>query len=413
MTASSTAVPAGDVPTAAPAGSVHTADELHQRDPARPRRAAFTDDEFLGRLGATQKAMLARGIDVLLVHAPENIYYLTGYETSGYFEYQTLAVPAEGTPELLVRNVERLNVDEYSWLDGAHVWKDGTDYLAATAAIVNRMGPQGRVALERHSWFMPADTAAALNRHLAGHPIVGSDRLVERIRLVKSESEIAYIRQAAQLADLAMAAALDAARPGASENDVAAAAHAAQIRAGGEYPALPHYISSGDRLELGHAHWTEAVLHEGGLVKMEYLGVRRRYHAGLTRPMSIGTPSDPGVVADVELCVRLQDETFAGLRPGVSVDQLTREAQQRLADSGRPAFRIRLGYSMGIGFPPVAGEGQTADFREGASWELAAGMVLHMLSVLRVGLVVSDTVLITDAGYERLTRTPRQLLVAE
>jgi Xaa-Pro dipeptidase len=91
---------------------------------------------------------------------------------------------------------------------------------------------------------------------------------------------------------------------------------------------------------------------------------------------------------------------------------VTRAAQRRLADSGRSGLKIRLGYSVGIGFPPIAGEGQTADFREDATWELAAGMVFHMLSVLRVGLVVSDTVLITDSGCERLTSTPRRLLVA-
>ncbi len=67
---------------------------------------------------------------------------------------------------------------------------------------------------------------------------------------------------------------------------------------------------------------------------------------------------------------------------------------------------------MGIGFPPIAGEGQTADFREDATWELQAGMIFHMLSVMRVGLVVSDTILITELGHERLTRTPRELLIA-
>jgi Xaa-Pro dipeptidase len=389
-----------------------TAGERHRRDPARPGRAAFDAAEFRHRLATTQAAMRERDIDVLLVHTPENIYYLTGYETSGYFEYQALAVPVEGQPVLLIRNVERLNVDEYSCLGEAYLWHDGTDYLAATATIVKGLSPSGRVAIEGHSWFLPADTAVALTGHLDGHSIVGSARLVERIRLVKSPAELAYVREAARLADLAMDAAVAAARPGVSENDVAAAAYAAQIGAGGEYPALPHYISSGDRLELGHAHWTGAELHPGTLVKMEYLGVHRRYHAGLTRPMTIGPPTDPAVPADVELCVDLQDQTLAELRPGASVDALTRHAAQRLADVGRTAPRIRLGYSMGIGFPPIAGEGQTADFRAGASWELAAGMVFHMLSVLRVGLVVSDTVLITESGHERLTRTPRRLLVA-
>ena len=384
-------------------------DAYHRIDPARPRNAAFTVDEFRHRVAATQQAMVRAGMDVLLVHTPENIYYLTGYETSGYFEYQTLVVPAQGDPELLIRNVERINVDEYSWLPGAHIWRDGTDYVAVTAALVKQLLPTGRVGLERHSWFVTAQIADALTQSLNGHQLVSSHRLIERLRLVKSTTELDYIRQAADLADIAMAAAVDAVAEGGNELEVAAAAHAAQIRAGSEYPALPHYVSSGYRLDLGHAHWTDTTLNTGDVLKLEFLGVKRRYHAGLTRPVSVGPPSNQ-LRDEAALAVALQDETFDQLRPGASVDAITRDARDRLAASGRPAMKIRLGYSMGIGFPPIAGEGQTADFREDADWELQSGMVFHMLSVLRVGLVVSDTVVVTDTGYQRLTHAPRQLI---
>jgi Xaa-Pro dipeptidase len=385
-------------------------DDLHVVDPGRSRRTAFDIEEFRSRIDAAQRAMHAADLDVLLVHTPENIYYLTGFETSGYFEYQVLVVPAIGDPALLIRNVERLNVDEYSWMDHARVWRDGTDYFSVTAEMVAGVAPRGRVGLERHSWFVTADVAEALEAWLPLHELVASRRLVERLRLVKSDAEIHYVRRAAEFADIAMSAALDASVAGATESDIAAAAHAAQITAGSEYPALPHYVSSGARLEVGHAHWTEAEVFEGSLLKLEFLGVMRRYHAGLTRPAAIGHASD-ALHEEAALCVTLQDQTLAEVRPGASVDRLTREARARLADTGRPAFKIRLGYSMGIGFPPIAGEGQTADFREDARWELQPGMVFHMLSVMRVGLVVSDTILITASGHERLTRTPRELLI--
>jgi Xaa-Pro aminopeptidase len=386
-------------------------DDFHSVTPGRARRTAFSEAEFRARIAAVQREMHIAGFDVLLVHAPENIYYLTGYETSGYFEYQVLVVPARGDPELLVRIVERMNVDEYSWMDRARVWRDGTDYFSVTAEMVKAVKSRGAVGLERHSWFVTADVASELERRLPLHELVGSNRLVERLRLVKSDAEIHYVRRAAGLADIAMSAALEASVAGATERDIAAAAHAAQIIAGAEYPALPHYVSSGARLEVGHAHWTETEVHDGSLLKLEFLGVTRRYHAGLTRPAVIGHASDV-LREEVALCVALQDQTLADVRPGASVDKLTREARARLADTGRPAFKIRLGYSMGIGFPPIAGEGQTADFREDATWTLQAGMVFHMLSVMRVGLVVSDTILINEFGHERLTRTPRELLIA-
>ncbi len=79
------------------------------------RIQAFPTEEFQSRLRKTQHEMRRRGIDVLLVHAPENIYYLTGYQTSGYFAYQTLVVTESAAePTILVRYLERGNVDEYS-----------------------------------------------------------------------------------------------------------------------------------------------------------------------------------------------------------------------------------------------------------------------------------------------------------
>src|SRR5262249_33003296 len=95
-------------------------------------RQAFPTDEFRGRVRRVQEAMAGCGIDVLLVHAPENIYYLTGYQTSGYFAYQTALLTAEGEPRLLLRFLERGNVDEYSWLETAATWKEGDDLVAKT-----------------------------------------------------------------------------------------------------------------------------------------------------------------------------------------------------------------------------------------------------------------------------------------
>lgn len=383
----------------------------HRVDCTRGHRKPFEEAEFRKRMKAAQDALAGAGLDGMLIHTPENIYYLTGYETTGYFEYQVLVLPAAGDPCLLVRNVERLNVDEYSWLPGAYTWRDGDDYYLATAQLVDLLIDGRRVGIEKHSWFVTAAVAQLLGERLGGRQLADSGRLVEQLRLIKSSSELRYVEEAAQLADIAMAAAIAAAGDGANELDIAAEAHAQQIRHGGEYPALPHYVSSGERTELGHAHWTNRVIRAGETVKLEFLGARRRYHAGLTRTISVGEPCAE-LRAGIEACVAVQDETFLSLAPGVSVASVTRQARTRLASSATVDVRLRLGYSMGIGFPPIAGEGQTADFRESSGLILREGMVFHMLSVLSVGRLVSDTVTITADGCRRLTSTARRLFVA-
>lgn len=376
----------------------------------RGNRQAFHRDEYDARVLQIQDDLVAADLDVLLVHTPENICYLTGYETSGYFEYQVLAVPASGTPRLLVRHCERFNVDEYTHLPDAFIWCDGTDYFDATARLVESLGAPhpARVGLESHSWFVTAQVSAVLTAKLHGHKITEAGRIIERRRLVKSPAEQAYIRAAAAIADRTMAAAVAAAAAGRSEQEIAAAAYHEHLVAGGEYPALPHYLSSGDRCYLGHAHWTEQVLKTGDLLHLELLGVKSRYHAGLIRTVHIGrAPANVQESASVGLDI--QDQMLSELRPGGSMSEITYRCRQRIADAIGDAGTGRLGYSMGIGFPPSAGESQTADFREGSPWELRPGMVFHMLGGISSDMQFSDTVLITDDGWERLTQTPREL----
>ncbi|TJW41096.1 MAG: aminopeptidase P family protein, partial [Mesorhizobium sp.] len=93
-----------------------------EKEPRRGHLQAFATEEFRTRLRRVQKEMRHNGLEMLLIHAPENIYYLTGYQTSGYFAYQTLLITEAEEPTLLVRYLERGNIDEYSWLGSYETW---------------------------------------------------------------------------------------------------------------------------------------------------------------------------------------------------------------------------------------------------------------------------------------------------
>ena len=69
----------------------------------------FSTDEYSRRVGQVRDAMGKRGIDLLLAHTPENLFYLSGYDTSGYFAYQFIALPLTGEPEILIRRGEAEN----------------------------------------------------------------------------------------------------------------------------------------------------------------------------------------------------------------------------------------------------------------------------------------------------------------
>ena len=172
---------------------------------------AFSTEEFQDRLRRVQAEMSGRGIDVLLIHAPENIYYLTGHQTSGYFAYQVLMVPPEGDPRLLLRYLERGNVAEYSCLDHAETWREGDDVVAKTLDLVNGVEcPVTTVGIEKGSWFLTAAVAEQLTRQLPYAMFVDATGLVDRQRLIKSEAEIGHLRRAGAVAEIEQRAAFEA-----------------------------------------------------------------------------------------------------------------------------------------------------------------------------------------------------------
>jgi Xaa-Pro dipeptidase len=373
-------------------------------------RQAFPTSEFRSRVERVQADMAARGVDLLLVHSPENIYYLTGHQTSGYFAYQVALLRQTGDPVLLLRFLESGNVDEYSWLEDARTWREGDDLVLATERLVREMAkPGSTIGLEKRSWFLTAAVAEALAATLADYRTVDASQLVDRVRLIKSPAEVACLRRAGTIAEIEQRAAREAIRPGVLETEVAAAVFGAGVTAGCEYTGLPHHIMSGYRYDVCHANWIPKEIRDGELVLLELYGCVERYHATQMRTVSLGPPRDE-VRRAADIVIAAQDDALAAMRPGASartIDALVRKPVRVI----RPEYYNRTGYSTGIGFPPRTAEWDVLDFNEQEDWEIREGMVFHMLA-LASGFGISETVAVTASGIERLTpANPRELSV--
>ena len=363
-------------------------------------RQAFSTEEFRARVSRVHAAMEKQGIDLLLIHAPENIYYLTGYQTSGYFAYQVALVARGRDPELLVRFLERGNVNEYSWLDHASTWKEGDDMAEVTLRCVRALGQPKTIGFEKQSWFLTAAMSEALSAGLAGARVVDASRLVAQVRLIKSEAEVSCLRHAGEFAEIEQRTALATMHDGVLETEVAAAVFNAGVKAGCEYTGLPHHIMSGYRYDVCHANWIPKKIVRGELVLLELYGCAERYHATQMRTLSIGPASDE-VRRAADIVTGAQDAALAAMRPGASareIDALVRRPVRKI----RPEYYNRTGYSTGIGFPPRTAEWDVLDFNEQEDWEIKEGMVFHMLA-LACGFGISETVAVTQSGIERLT----------
>lgn len=376
--------------------------------------SVFARAEYAQRYERLQRGLAERGLDRFLSFSPENIYYLTGFQTPGYYFVQCLVVPAEGDPTFVVRNFETPNVEALTWLDSYRGYQDHEDVVDVIAEVVPA---SGRIGYEATSWFVPPAVFGGLQSKLGEMEPVYD--LVESLRVVKSPAEVELIRKAARSTEAGMRAAFDASRPGSTEDDVAAATYHAMIANGSSYPSLPPFIATGSRSALPHATWSGRRLEHGDVLFYETGGMADRYGAALVRVGVIGEPS-PEVAPTLNRAVGAIGEAIEALieaiKPGATGEEVHRASRGPIERAGwGDVNRNRSGYSIGISFPPDWGEGQIYSLREHEHRPLEPGMVFHLVPNVLIpdvaGVCLSETVLVTEDGCEALTSYPRELVV--
>ncbi|MGY9047105.1 Xaa-Pro aminopeptidase [Puniceibacterium antarcticum] len=376
--------------------------------------AVFPPAEFRVRAATLQARIRAEGADALLLTGPENIFWTSGRQTAGYFAFQALLLPAEGAPVLLVRQLEETGARSDIWFPDIRIWQDGQDPVAELARLVLGQGVR-RLAVERSGWFVSPQMMVSIETALSDVVLLDGSGWTERLRVVKSAREQDAIRQAARYAEAGMAAALEACRAGASENEVAAAMTGAAILAGSEAMAMEPLVSSGPRSGIPHATWRRRRIEPGDGVFLELAASHDRYHAALMRAVWIGTPPEEAQrMMDTSLSAL--DAALGAMRPGQPCAAAHAAAQKIIDAAGfTTAFRKRAGYSMGVAFAPDWGEGAILSIFTGIETLLEPGMVFHLPITLRdygrftVG--VSETVIVTEAGAQPLSTLPRQITI--
>jgi Xaa-Pro dipeptidase len=368
----------------------------------------FERAEFLSRVARVQAELVAGGYDALLAFLPESVTWLTGYFTRGYGTFQFAIIPASGEPVLFCRDVEEYYLDATCVFAGRATWTDSDDRLAVAAAAIRRhVGKAARLAVEMDAWVLSAARHIALAGHLPGCSWHDESRLVSRMRLIKSEAEIAYQRRAALAAEAGMQAAADAATEGSTEREMAAEICAAMIRAGSDLPG-PGVLSSGERAFHLHGGYTDRTLARGDMVQVECTPNVRHYHARFMRPMKVGVATDDDHRL-AETLIAIQDAALATVKPGVSATVPDAIYRGGVLGAGlRDTYTNKTFYSVGLLLQPNGGEPLEAE--PGSSWCFAPCMVFHTY-VLARGFGMSETIAVTGSGYERLTNFPRRLLV--
>jgi Xaa-Pro dipeptidase len=389
--------------------------EYQENTMGRPlpgQELTFSESEYQIRLNVVQRDLSRRQLAGGILFDPENIYWLTGFQTIGYFTFQCLLVLADDKPILVSRQVNGFLAAVTPTLSRFEGIEDHRSPIDVLLGLVNGLFPDGEaIGIETGAWYMTVRDYLELKGGCVSELVQWNDH-IEPFRIIKSEGQVSRMRKAARAAEAGLDAALAAVRVGASENDLAAAMHSAAIGAGSEYLGHPPLVVSGERTALCFATWKRRVLKKGDVVLLESAGCIDRYHAIVARSAVVGKANSKQ--RDMSAVIlEVLEQAISSIRPGVTsaeVDSKCREIAEKNEVSGR--FAHRTGYAIGIGFPPNWSEGRFLALRPEDPTVLKAGMTFHCVPTLfddEYGMCFSESVLVTDHGCEVLTQYPRKL----
>ncbi len=378
----------------------------------------FTPEELAERRARACAAMAREGLDGLLMFRQESMYYLTGYDTFGYVFFQCLYLGADGRMTLLTRTPDLRQAQVTSVIEDIRIWTDAPDAKPAEGlrAILDAHGCKGaRLGVEYEAYGLTARNGKRLEAALDGFcDLADASDLVSRLRVIKSEAEVAYVRRAAALADQALEEARRLAKPGAFEGEILAAMQGAVFRGGGDYPGNEYIIGSGPGALLCRYYTGRRNLDEEDQLTLEWAGADRHYHAAMMRTIRIGAPPP----RQVDMYRVARDALLAveeKLRPGHTWGEAFDAHAQALDAAGYQAHRLNAcGYSMGTTFSPNWMDWPM--LYHGNPTEVAPGMVIFVHIIIfdserGLAMTLGRTSLTTSGAAEPLSKAPLEFIV--
>jgi len=348
------------------------------------------------RRNSLQAALEERRLPFLLVTNLTNIAYLTGFRgTAGVALFNS----REGI--LWVDPRYTLQAREEAW--GVEVIEErkGLHKAVATWLKTNKVRRLGYEPTHLNcADFSRLQQAAGWQVNFL--PVTG---LVEQLRAVKDEEEVAKIRGAGRITVEVFEEVLGRVRPGVSESELAAEIDYQMRKKGAEGAAFETIVASGARAALPHARPSRKLLRENELVIFDLGAILGDYAADMTRTVYLGQP--PRRVRSLyNAVVEAQEKAARAALPGVRAGDVDAVARRTLASRGLARFFTHsTGHGVGMETHemPRLARGEKTRLQAGHVVTVEPGVYLEGWG----GIRVEDTILVGPAGPEVLTPAPK------
>ena len=387
----------------------------------------FEQNEYIERLNKTKKSMQKKGIDLLISQDTANINYLTGYDAWSFYYAQCAIVHINhNEPLLFVRDQDSGGAYIKSYIKDENVIVYDEKYIHTwplhpydflIELIKKNKWDKLNIGVEMDSHYFTAFCYEKLKNGLPNAKLIDSERLVNWVRVVKSDNEINLMKNAALISQEGMKTAFNAISPGTRQCDAVGEIQKSLFYGtpnyGGEYSSIATLLPTGKGTSASHLTATQDPFVRGEATIIEIAGVYKRYHVPMARTILLGKPEQKKIDAMSSTNEAL-DAGIEAIKPGNTADDVA-QAFWKILDKYNIKKESRTGYSIGIGYPPDWGE-HTLNISKGDRTVLQPNITFHMIAVMQFGdwgVEASESIRVTENGCETFCNFSRELHIKE
>ncbi|MBY0096414.1 M24 family metallopeptidase [Mesobacillus maritimus] len=352
----------------------------------------------MGKLQKIQNRIKELGLDGLLITSNYNRRYMTGFTgTAG---------------AVLITTEKGLFITDFRYTEQAEKQCAGYEVVKQSGSIASEVAEQAKkMGLKRIGFEEDHVTFSAykvFEKEIAAELIPVSGE-IEKLRLIKDGTEIKILKEAADIADAAFKHILDFIRPGKTELQVSNELEFFMRSLGASSSSFDIIVASGFRSALPHGVASDKVIETGDFVTLDYGAYYKGYVSDITRTVAVGKPTDK-LKEIYEIVLEAQLRGVNGIKPGLTgkeADALTRDY---ITEKGYGEY---FGHSTGHGIGLEVHEGPGLSVK--SDIVLEKGMAVTVEPGIYIpglgGVRIEDDIIITENHNERLTHSPKELII--
>ncbi len=372
----------------------------------------FPVDEFEARVSKAQAEMHAQEMDGIVLSTPQNFRYFSGFN-SQFWESPTrpffLVIPREGKPIGVVPSIGGPAL-ETTWITEIKTWAapcpedDGVSLMdSVLSSLPRRFGKIGWEMGRESVIRMPIIDFDWLRKDISGIQFVDASPLIWGLRMIKSDREIAKVREACRIGNDTFDLFLQQVTYGQTEVDIARDFRKAAFECGADNAPFVSVCSGPGGYSQIIAGPQEIAQTDGQIMFIDTGLLFDAYFCDFDRNFAFGHISDAAKKAH-EAVWRATQAGIDAARPGITSEDLWAAQNQVLeaagAKSGNDVGRSGHGLGMHLTEPPSNMPGDRTELKPGMIMTIEPGMEYAPGK----NIVHEENLVITEDGCELLTR---------